>query len=146
VRPGRLVAVGGAFVIGGAVPWLASMLSLKLLDSHSGPPLLLAQTVTMPLVAFGTWLTVSRLWPGRARLVAFLLALSIWLVPGLYLLFSDVGRPGRVPLTLLAVPSLLASGPMILSVYMLNSLGLIATLGLLCCLTVWRQREMQQGA
>lgn len=142
----RVAALGSVMVVGGALRWLASVASLKLLETHPGLPLFLGQTLTMPIVAVGVWLAVRHFWPTHARIAALLLALSTWLVPGLWLILSDLGRPGSEPLRLSAVPALLAGGPAILSAYMVNSLGLAAALIALCSLTLWRRGETHIGA
>ena len=131
--------------MGGAVPWLASYASLNLMDQRSGLPLLAAQTLTMPAGAVVVWVALKRLWPGNARLCAALLALSVWLMPGLYLALADGGRVGGGVTRIQAVPGLLAAGPMILSVYMLNSFGLAAALIVLGTVAVWRQRGIPAG-
>ena len=139
MRPVRVI-VGVAFLIaGGALPWLASRASLSVVDNQQGFPLLAAQTLSMPLVALSIWFLLGRIWPGRSRLVAALLAVALWVVPGIWLAFSDVSRSGLESLK--ALPGLLAAGPMILSVYMLNSIGLVVALGLLGGIAAWRPRE-----
>jgi hypothetical protein len=144
VRFGRIVIAVAVLVVGGALPWLASFASLKFLQNWPGVPLLLGQTLVMPAMALAPWWATGYVWPGRSRSRALLLGLGLWFVPTIWLALSDVGRPGSdLRMTL---PTMLAGGPMILSVYMLNSLGLAAAFVVLGVAAFWRQREVPSGA
>ncbi len=140
MRPNRALILAVVLIAGGGLPWLASVESLKLLDNQSGLPLLAGQTLTMPLVALTVWLVVRRLWPQLSRLAAIALILGIWLVPSVWILLTDTGNTGK-PMIAGALPSFLAVGPAILSVYLLNSIGLVATLASLSIAAMWRMRD-----
>ena len=139
MRPTRVTFIVALLIAGGALPWLASWASLSALDSQQSLPLLAGQTLSLPLVTLAVWFLLRRVWLGRSRLAAALLAASLWLVPGFWLAFSDIGRSGGTFVK--ALPGLLSGGPMILSVYLLNSIGLVMALGLLVGIALWGPRE-----
>ena len=140
MRPVRRLLVVALVIIGGALPWIASRATLSVLDNQQGLPLLAGQTLSMPLGALAAWLLLRRTWPARSRPAAALLAVALWLFPGFWLAFSDIGRSGWKQ-SMKALPSLLSAGPLILSVYFLNTIGLVAALGLLFGIALWRPRE-----
>ncbi len=61
------------------------------------------------------------------------------------MLLSGGRTPGH-PISLPAAASFLTSGPMILSVYMLNSIGLVATVFSLAGAAVWSKPKVSHGA
>jgi len=145
VRPSRPIILTTVLIAGGGLAWLASVASQKLLDNQSGLPVLAGQTLTMPLVALTIWFIVRRLWPQLSRLSAISLILGIWLVPSLWILLTDTGHTGE-PMTAAALLSFVAVGPAILSVYLLNSIGLAATLISLCVAAMWRSHDTPSRA
>jgi hypothetical protein len=132
-------------VLGGILPWLASFGSISFLETHPGLPLLLGQSLIMPVIAMASWLVARHFWPEFSRLSALAIIAGMWLVPDVWMLLKT-SPPQTHPNSPLDIASFLAAGPVILSVYMLNSIGLLLAVLSLTLVAAWPRPKISHGA